>query len=242
MHDEPASATHDGLRIIGAGFGRTGTASMQAALDTLGFGPCYHMREVIGHPDRVALWSRIVAGEPADWPTVFAGYHSCVDWPACSFYMQLMEVYPNAKVLLTVRDPDAWYESVLATIYRTREVARQFEAGTLTLPPGMMDPTHALMVTDLIWKQTFDDRFEDRDHALAVYSAHNDEVKRRVPPDRLLVYETGAGWEPLCAFLDVAVPAEPFPRLNDRAEFRARIQSGIPGVPPAPGVAGADES
>lgn len=239
MHDEPASATGEGLKIIGAGFGRTGTASMKAALDTLGFGPCYHMREVIGHPDRVALWSRIIGGEPADWPAVFAGYRSCVDWPACSFYTPLMDVYPEARVLLTVRDPAAWYESVLATIYRTRELARRLADGTFVAPSGTTEPTHALMVTELIWKQTFDDRFENRDYALSVYQAHNEEVVRRVPPDRLLVYETGAGWEPLCAFLGVAVPTEPFPRLNDRMEFQARIQSD---VPPAPGVSGADQS
>lgn len=237
MHDEPGNAVaSDGLKVIGAGFGRTGTASMKAALETLGFGPCYHMIEVIGRPDRTAQWAAIAAGEHADWAQVFAGYHSCVDWPACSFYAPLMDDYPTAKVLLTVRDPDAWYDSVRATIYRTRELAR------MPAPEGALaasdDPeaqawaerrAHARMVSALIWEQTFHDRFEDREYALSVYAAHNEEVKRRVPADRLLVYETGAGWEPLCAFLDVPVPRdEPFPRLNDRAEFLARARPSDP--------------
>lgn len=235
MHGEPASAKDGGLRIIGAGFGRTGTFSMKTALETLGFGPCYHMVEVIGHPARNAQWAGIIAGQPADWPAVFAGFHACVDWPACSFYAPLMDMYPNAKVLLTLRDPDAWYESVRATIYRTRELARTLPAEDA--PDDAQDRSeaqteaqvmagrraHARMVSALIWQQTFDGRFEDRDYALSVFHAHNDAVKRRVPADRLLVYETGSGWEPLCAFLGVAVPVEPFPRLNDRAEFVARV-------------------
>ncbi len=235
----PSDPSNDGLRVIGAGFGRTGTASMKVALETLGVGPCYHMWEVIGHPDRVAQWRGIVAGEPADWPAVFAGYHACVDWPACTYYAQLMDVYPAAKVLLTVRDAENWYESVRETIYRTRDVARQIEAGTLVLPPDMPAPTHALLVTELIWKQTFGDRFEDRDHAIAVYRAHNAEVRRRVPADKLLVYETGSGWEALCTFLGVPVPAEPFPRLNDRESWRGRT-GGIAAREPDQGADGAD--
>lgn len=239
MHSDPeTSSPAEGLTIIGAGFGRTGTASLKAALEALGFGPCYHMVEVIGRPERVALWDGIARGNVEDWRQVFAGYRATVDWPGCTFYEQLMDVYPDAKVLLTVRDPEQWYESVRATIYRTRDLARMLDeddSSKQSFPPQVL---HAQMVTELIWKRTFDDRFEDRDYALAVFRRHNEEVKQRVPADKLLVYEVSEGWEPLCAFLGVAVPNDqPFPSLNDRAAFVARIQQGTPpSFPFAPGA------
>lgn len=234
MHNDPEiSSPSDGLKVIGAGFGRTGTASLKAALEMLGFGPCYHMMEVIGQPERIALWSGIVRGQPADWRQVFAGYRATVDWPACAFYEQLMETYPDAKVLLTVRDPERWYDSVQTTIYRSRDMARQQAEGNAATAGQTLPPVnaHAQMVTELVWKRTFDDRFEDRDYALAVFHAHNEQVKQRVPPEKLLVYEVSEGWEPLCAFLGVPVPTDqPFPALNDREAFLARIQQGIPPV------------
>ncbi len=228
MRSDPVtSAPPAGLKLIGAGFGRTGTASLKAALEALGFGPCYHMAEVIGRPERVALWDGIARGKPADWRQVFAGYRATVDWPGCTFYEQLMDVYPDANVLLTVRDPERWYDSVRATIYRTRDIARGITNGDASQPPFLPGILHAQMVTELIWKQTFDDRFEDRDYALAVFRRHIEQVKQRVPPDKLLVYEVSEGWEPLCAFLGVAVPKDqPFPLLNDRAAFLARTQQG----------------
>lgn len=231
MQNEDSTLPHDhardtGLKIIGAGFGRTGTASLKAALEMLGLGPCYHMWEVIGRPERIAQWESIISGEPPDWAAVFAGYQATVDWPACAYYKQLMDAYPDAKVLLTVRDPDRWYDSVRATIYRTREVTRQLESGAASPESfGQEFVWHVQMVTELIWRRTFDDRFEDRAHALEVVRRHNEEVQRRVPADRLLVYDVSEGWAPLCAFLDVAVPADQaFPRVNDRAAFQARIE------------------
>lgn len=235
MHSpsEPTAAS-EGLKLIGAGFGRTGTASLKSALETLGFGPCYHMLEVITHPEYAALWNGIVSGARADWPAVFAGYHATVDWPACSYYEQLMQVYPDAKILLSVRDPELWYESVRATIYRTRELARMIEARGNTDQTQSPDDERRLMISELIWKQTFDDRFEDRDHAIAVFLRHNNEVKMRVPAEKLLVYDVGQGWEPLCAFLGVAVPRDqPFPHANDRAEFLARMSIAPVPRPPA---------
>lgn len=240
MRGKPeTSSPADGLRIIGAGFGRTGTASLKSALEALGFGPCYHMFEVIGRPERVAMWDGIARGEPADWHQVFAGYQAAVDWPACAYYEQLMAAFPDAKVVLTVRDPDQWYDSVRATIYRTRDVARRLGDGDGSRDSASPQELQARMVTELVWKQTFDDRFEDRDYALAVFRRHTEEVRRRVPPHKLLVYEASEGWEPLCAFFGVAVPSdEPFPALNDRATFAARTGQGIPARPrPIPGTA-----
>lgn len=200
------------LTVIGAGFGRTGTLSLKAALELLGCGPCYHMTDVFEHPNHVALWQAAVEGEPPDWEALFAAYHAAVDWPACAFYEQLLQRYPEAKVVLTIRDPEAWYESARTTIYHVSGP----EPGTP--PPHLADVIR--MIRTLIWQQTFDGRFEDKQHAISVFTRHNDAVVARVPPERLLVYNLREGWDPLCRFLGVAAPAErPFPHLNDRATF-----------------------
>jgi len=224
MADQSMGRGNGGLKVIGAGFGRTGTLSLKAALEELGFAPCYHMVEVFQNPDDVDQWEAASRGEPVDWEAFLADYQATVDWPGCAFYKELMLVYPEAKVLLTVRDFDKWYESVLATIY---EVSRRF-AQMRKAPvrsffirrvfAGRMRV--ARMINDLIWEKTFGGNFADKAHALAVFNQHIEEVERLVPADRLLVYNVKEGWGPLCAFLDVAVPTDkPFPHLNERASF-----------------------
>ena len=210
MAEQPET-THqsNGLKIIGAGFGRTGTLSLKHALEELGYSPCYHMSELFDKPGVDAQWDAIVSGEPADWHTIFKGYQATVDWPACTFYKELMQLYPDAKVLLSARDPEKWYESVANTIYRVSH-----------LNPDHARTPHGHMVHTLIWQGTFDNRFEDKEYAIAVFLRHIQEVKQYVPAEKLLVYEVKEGWEPLCAFLGVAVPAgKPFPHDNDRANF-----------------------
>jgi Sulfotransferase domain len=210
MTEQPGATHEDNeLKIIGAGFGRTGTLSLKHALEELGFSPCYHMSELFDKPGVDAQWDAIVSGGPADWPTIFKGYQATVDWPACTFYKELMQIYPHAKVLLSVRDPEKWYDSVASTIYRVSH-----------LNPDHARTTHGHMVHTLIWQGTFDNRFEDKDYAIAVFLRHNEEVKQYVPAEKLLVYEVKEGWEPLCAFLGVEAPAgKPFPHDNDRANF-----------------------
>lgn len=199
-----------GLKVIGAGFGRTGTLSLKAALEELGFGPCYHMIELFEKPGATEQWAAIVRGEPVDWNTVFDGYQATVDWPACAMYKELMQAYPEAKVLLSVRDPEKWYESVASTIY-----------GSSHSDPASL---HARMTDALIWQGTFQGRFKEKDYAIAVFQQHNEEVKRYVPPEKLLVYDVKEGWQPLCTFLQVAEPAQkPFPHLNDRESFLNRL-------------------
>lgn len=209
------------MQVIGAGMGRTGTLSLKVALERLGFAPCYHMLEVFERPDDVRRWTAAVRGEAVDWTELFAGYRATMDWPACTFWRTLTEVYPAARVVLSVRDPERWYESMRNTIHQV--FLRQLsvpEAPT----PGL---EHYLeMVDALLWQRTFGGRFEDRDHAMDVFRRHSADVIEGVPPERLLVYELGQGWEPLCAFLGVRVPDEPFPHLNDTASFRARVNAG----------------
>jgi hypothetical protein len=216
------------LEVIGAGFGRTGTASLKGALEELGFGPCYHMSELIKHPEHVPLWEAAGREEPVDWEEIFYGYKATTDWPGGAFYEELMERYPEAKVILTVRDPESWYESARSTIYGMQRVASSSPLFSLaaTFVPRIRSIRRAvLMVTGLAFADMFDGRFEDREYAIGVFERWNEEVQERVPAERLLVYEVKEGWGPLCAFLGVEAPEDkPFPYLNDAEVFRGRIR------------------
>ena len=218
-----------GVRVIGAGFGRTGTASLKAALETLGFGPCYHMTEVFKHPGHADFWQAAWRGELVDWDGLLGAYEATVDWPACTFYAELMERYPNAKVILTVRDPEGWYQSTRDTIYQLGRISEGSPLSRLSfaffslLAFGTFNTGQGPMTEEIVWRGTFDARFEDKHHAIEVFNQHNEEVRRRVPEEQLLVYEVKEGWEPLCEFLGVEEPDKPFPHLNDAAEMRRRI-------------------
>lgn len=210
------------IEVIGAGLGRTGTLSLKAALEELGFSRCYHMVEVPAHMDHARTWDAAARGEPVDWDRLFDGYRATVDWPGCSFYRELLQKYPEAKVILTIRDPERWYDSARQTIYT---VQHAFPAWTGLIFPRMR--VFRRMLDRVIWDGTFRGRFEDRASAIEVFNRHNEQVRGDVPADQLLVYEVGQGWEPLCAFLGVPVPeGKPFPHLNDAAEFRQRIERG----------------
>ena len=200
------------LSIIGAGLGRTGTLSLKLALERLSFGPCYHMKEVFEHLDHVPVWDRAADGEPVDWDALFQGYRSAVDLPVAAFYRELSFRYPAAKVILTVRDPDRWFRSVSDTILRPL---------TEPLPDPLAD--WGAMVRKAILGRVFAGGGADRAHMIASYELHNEEVERTIPPERLLVYEVADGWAPLCGFLGMPVPAEPFPKVNTTDEFRERI-------------------
>lgn len=199
------------LEVIGAGFGRTGTLSFKQALEDLGFGPCYHMLEVFGKDDHVTTWEDAIAGRSVDWDALLDGYRSTCDWPACTFWREQRAANPGAKVVLTRRDPDAWFTSITNTIFATL-------AKPLDVDPVVAH--HQRMVSALIADRTFGGRF-DRDHVLHVLAAHERDVIESVPADELLVYDVAEGWAPLCTFLGVAVPDTPFPNTNTTADFRA---------------------
>lgn len=201
------------LKVIGAGFSRTGTYSLKQALEAVGFGPCYHMHEVFGRPEHIALWASASSREP-EWSTVFAGYASAADAPACHYWRQIRDAFPGAKVILTVRDADSWYASFRATVLEA--------LNRPDLLPASAHPTLA-MARRLVLDGVFSGRFEDRAHAIAVYEAHNRAVVDAVDARHLLVHRAGDGWEPLCAFLEVPIPAIAFPATNTRAQFRARL-------------------
>ncbi len=211
--------------MIGAGFGRTGTTSLEAALEELGFGPCYSMENALESPEQVEAWEAASRGEPVGWQALLEGYRSTLDWPAASFYEELMEAYPGAKVILTVRDPEVWYESTLNTIYG---VPRSVYASPVLSLLGLFATRtrRATQVTEgVIWEGTFSGRFEDKEYAIGIFERHNEEVRERVPPAKLLVYSVKQGWEPLCEFLGVEEPVDkPFPHLNDTKSFLGEVR------------------
>jgi hypothetical protein len=219
------------LEVIGAGLGRTGTTSLKAALEALGYGPCYHMTEVFAHPEHVLFWEAARRGEVADWEEIFSDYRAAVDWPAAAYYENLMLAYPEAKVILTVRDPERWYESARSTIYTMRDMVSSpfFSLGARFVPRLRHLRRAALMVSGLAWDDTFGGRFEDREHATHTFERLNERVVERVPPERLLIYSISEGWGPLCDFLGVEPPDEPFPRLNDARSFR-RMTRTVPAL------------
>ena len=196
------------LEVIGAGFGRTGTDSMREALNILGFGPGHHMFEVIQNPEQKRRWRAHVAGEAIGWASLFEGHRSCVDWPSAHYWRELVAAYPSAPVLLTWRSAESWWESFEKTI--AAGIAKHTDM-------------QALAIT-IIKDQAFAGRPDDRAYAISVYEAHVKAVTETVPSGRLLVHRLGDGWEPLCAFLKVSVPNEPYPSANSGEAFKERTK------------------
>ncbi|HQN50033.1 MAG TPA: sulfotransferase [Phenylobacterium sp.] len=202
-----------GLKVIGSGLGRTGTKSMQTALNMLGVGPTHHMVEVFAHPESIPLWVAAGHGRP-DWDAIFDGYGAMVDYPGAAYWRELAAYYPDAKVLHTVRDPDKWFDSTQATIFAPGSAADAQE--------GPMVPFFESFMGDLRH------HLHDRAYMTDYFLRHTEAVKAAIPPERLLVFEVGEGWERLCRFLGVPVPAEPYPSENSTAEFQARLATMPP--------------
>jgi hypothetical protein len=199
------------LDIIGAGFGRTGTSSLKTALEHLGYGPTHHMFEVRDNPAQLPHWQRLARGGTPDWDTIFTGYRSQTDWPGARYWRELAAHYPDAKVILTVRDPDEWYDSVSATILKLTAARDQIDNAHIR---GLVNMAHAIVDVG-----EFNGRFTDRGYAISVFKRHNAEVQAAFPASRLLTFDVSEGWEPLCAFLGCGVPPISFPRLNSSKQF-----------------------
>ena len=207
------------LKIIGAGLGRTGTLSLKLALEHLGFDRCYHMSELLANMrSHLPLWIESAKGNP-QWDTIFEGYHSTTDYPGCMFWRELAAKYPEAKIILTVRDPDKWFESGAATVFSPEHRAR-LEGDPMIAEFGELEGSVG-----------------DRKKMVDYFNAWNQSVIDETPPERLLVYRAGEGWEPLCGFLGVPVPPEPYPQVNSREEMVERSgQFGTETGPPPPEV------
>jgi hypothetical protein len=203
------------MRVVGAGLGRTGTHSLKLALEQLLGEPCYHMAEVFEHLDHIPTWHAAYRGERVAWDTVLGGYAAIVDWPGAGVWDQLAAAYPDAVIVLsTRRDAQTWLTSARATIMDNS-------------PENAMDddprmPGFAAMARDMF--TAFDPNWRDDAAAMAAYDRHNETVRRDAPPQRLLQWQPGDGWEPLCAALGVPVPDEEFPHSNTTEQFRENFR------------------
>lgn len=211
------------LKVIGVGFGRTGTASLYQALTQLGF-PCYHMFEVMDNPknkSHIDFWLKVANAPPGtqqDWNEVFERYTAAVDNPACVVWRELLAANPDAKIVLTLHPKGAqsWYESSMETVYFT-ETMWQFDVVRALTPFGRK---FGELTRKLIWDRGHEGTMSNRARALAYYEQHVERIKREVPAEKLLIFKATEGWGPLCKHLDVPVPATPFPNVNDRVAFK----------------------
>lgn len=204
------------MQVIGAGLGRTGTYSLKAALERLGFDPCYHMETVLqDRPKRVPHWIDALAGKP-DWDTVYRGFNCAVDWPTAAFYSELNTAWPEARFILSTRNPESWAASYGSTIGK-------LVADRVNAPEPMqawLDMVHSVTARCAVH-----DNMSETALAQA-FIVHEAAVKAAIPAERLLVFEVTEGWGPLCAFLGVEVPDEPFPRTNERSLFWGLVAQG----------------
>ena len=202
------------LRVIGTGFGRTGTDSMRTALEILGFAPCHHMRALMADPAHKQDWRDMIAGGPQDWEKLLGPYRACVDWPSAHYWPELVRAFPEARVLLTWRSAESWWASYERTILPLLLADTETEESA----PG----------SQLLSLRVFDGRPADRAHCIAAYEANVARVRAEVPPERLLVHALGDGWEPLCAHLGVPVPEVPYPHANTASEFQQTLHGDLP--------------
>jgi len=216
------------LKIIGAGLGRTGTLSLKNALEKLGYSKCYHMSELMMDTSRLKYWKQLEKEGHTDFAALFEGYQSITDNPGCIYYKEFFKQYPNAKVILTVRDAEKWYESTLKTIF---DVTPKSFGEKLRIMFKTITSTHVRKLApvfkyadDAIWQGFFEGNFIDKDWAIKKFNAHTEEVKNTIPADQLLIYEVSEGWEPLCKFLNCPVPTETFPYTNKRQGFAKKIE------------------
>ncbi|HEY1833178.1 MAG TPA: sulfotransferase [Solirubrobacteraceae bacterium] len=203
------------LRVVGAGVGRTGTNSLKIALEQLLGGRCHHMFEIISNPSQIPAWTDAIEGREVAWQKLLDGYVAQVDWPGASFWPELTAANPDALVLLSVRDPEAWYRSASNTILQV------FDAAPPELKPWFES------MRSLIGER-FSDDTENPTAMMDAFERHNAAVRAGVPADRLLEWTMSDGWEPICERLGVAVPDEPFPVTNTTSETRASL--GMPAL------------
>jgi hypothetical protein len=210
------------LQIIGAGFGRTGTKSLQLALETLGYGKCYHMEALLRNPEGVKHWADAYNESSVNWNALFQGYNSIVDFPGSMYYKELHNYYPEAKVILSVRDPESWYQSALKTIYAF-DPGPAIKIKLLLKMPFSSTARNLFKVIQLndksIWKKFFEGKFEDKAYAINKFNTHIEEVKQTIPENQLLIFEAKDGWQPLCEFLNKPIPETPYPRSNKGENF-----------------------
>jgi Sulfotransferase domain len=217
------------MKVIGAGLPRTATLTQKISLEMLGFGPCYHMVNILSDLSLVPQWSAAFDGN-ADWDAIFGASQATVDWPGSFFWRELIEAYPDAKVLLSVRSGEAWANSMKNTIWGVfydDVLMRHLSDARATIDPGWRDYIELMKA---MWQKSglIGEMTGVFDAAIlgAAFDRYCQEVRETVPAERLLEWSPADGWEPLCKFLDVPVPQAPLPHVNDSAQFAGRIIDG----------------
>jgi hypothetical protein len=215
-----------GLKVIGTGQPRTGTFSLKLALERLGFGPCFHMLTLIEeHPEHIKYFTAARDGKPVAWKELFDSYGSAVDVPAALYARSILEAYPDAKIIHTVRDPEAWYGSVAKTVFKASQPSPLKKFLTLIkLPfsPAIQKRLPVLAYAGRMIRELYGPNLKDKESVLKAHQRYEEETLKSLPKDKVLIFSVKDGWEPLCAFLGVPVPNEPFPKANSTEEFTAR--------------------
>lgn len=215
------------IKIIGAGLPRTGTNTLRESLELLGFCKTYHMKQLLVNPENLHYWTTLKSTGTTNWEELYNGYQATVDFPCYPWYKEHMKQYPDAKVILTTRPFEKWYQSFYSTIWHTQNPPEEQK-------PEMMkkvasDPRlQSVMKVMGFAKQAmnedhFQGRFLDKEFMENLFNEHHEEVKNYVPANKLLVFNVSEGWEPLCEFLDVKVPTEPLPHTNKREDFGTMV-------------------
>jgi len=218
------------IEVFGTGQGRTGTTSLKAALEHLGFGKCYHMFELFKHPEEVVYFEKAERGEKVDWETLFKGYRSACDFPVIRYYQQILALYPDAKVIHTTRDPESWFKSVSDTIFwATQPTPLRMLKMMIRLPfsSTLRKRLRVLKYNGMMVRKVFGEDLKNKSAVISLFNAYNDEILHSIPKEKMLVYDVKSGWGPLCAFLNVPVPGIPFPKSNTTDEFIYNVTNKI---------------
>ena len=220
------------LRVVGTGLSRTGTTTIRKVLEELGFGPCYNSSELFTRPRGIEFWDALEQKQNVDFDEFFTNYKAIIGFPGYIFHQELKEKYPDAKVILSVRDPELWYDDISNTVFESgpSHVNQAYAEKVREFDPYLADcisRIHALQKRNLE-DDYFEGRFADKDYAVQRYVQWTERIIGLYDADELLVYSVFDGWEPICEFLDVPVPEnKPFPHLNDPDTFHNRSTSGF---------------
>ncbi len=216
------------IKIIGAGFPRTGTNTLRESLEKLGYVKTYHMKNLLTNPDNLQYWTTLKATGTTNWDELYKGFQATVDFPAYPWYKEHMKQYPDAKVILSIRPFEKWYSSFYSTIWQAQnppESERAAMGERMAADPRLQSVMKVMgFAKQTITEDHFQGKFLDKEFMEKVFNEHNEEVKRYVPADRLLVFDVTEGWEPLCKFLDVEVPDEPLPHTNKKEDFHVMVE------------------
>jgi hypothetical protein len=218
------------LHVIGTGKGRTGTTSLKIALEQLGFGKCYHMWELMNNPDQLIYFQQAERGENVNWDELFNGYHSACDYPVIRYYKQILEKYPDAKVIHTMRDAESWFKSISNTIFWAVKPSLGRMLGLMIRLPfssTLRKRLHILKFNSMMVSKEFGNDLKDKEKVISYFNKYNAGVLNTIPKEKVLVYDVKSGWEPLCNFLNVPVPSMPFPKSNTKDEFVYNVKHKV---------------